>query len=159
MKNFVQELKSRRVFRVAIAYAIIASGSIQVIGTVLPIFHVRDWVQQVFVVLIALGFPVALMLAWVFDLTAEGIVRTPNAAGNFAANRRRAILLAAIGLFAGGVAVAGYWLWHPWRNPDSAAAAGTTLTTPSPTKSIAVLPFANLSDDKENAFFTFRRRF
>ena len=64
MKVFLQELKNRRVFRVAIAYAIVASGTIQVVGTVLPIFHVREWVQQVFVVLIALGFPVALMLAW-----------------------------------------------------------------------------------------------
>src|SRR5438067_6580184 len=89
MKVFFQELKNRRVFRVAIAYAIVASGSIQVIGTVLPIFHVRDWIQQVFMLLIALGFPVALMLAWAFDITAGGIVRTPNAAGEFAVNRRR----------------------------------------------------------------------
>ncbi|MEY2484870.1 MAG: eukaryotic-like serine/threonine-protein kinase [Verrucomicrobiota bacterium] len=151
MKVFFQELKSRRVFRVAIAYAIVASGSIQVIGTVLPIFHVRDWVQQVFVVLIALGFPVALMLAWAFDLTAGGIVRTPNAAGEFAANRRRALLLAAIGLFIGVAAIAGYWLWHPWTNP---VASSTERTAQIPAKSIAVLPFANLSDDKENAFFT-----
>ena len=153
MKIFLQELKNRRVFRVALAYAIVASGTIQVIGTVLPIFHVRDWVQQVFVVLVALGFPVALMFAWVFDLTATGIVRTPNAVGEYGANRRRAVVLAAIGLFIGGAAVAGYWLWHPWTQtgptpPDAA------LSENIPEKSIAVLPFANLSDDKENAFFS-----
>ena len=105
MKTFFQELRNRRVFRVAIAYAIIASGTIQVIGTVLPIFHVRDWVQQVFVVLVGLGFPVALMLAWAFDLTTEGIVRAPTRRGEHAANRARAILLAALGLFIGGAAI------------------------------------------------------
>jgi TolB-like protein len=153
MKTFFQELKNRRVFRVAIAYAIIASGTIQVIGTVLPIFHVRDWVQQVFVVLVGLGFPVALMLAWAFDLTTEGIVRAPTRTGERAANRARAILLAALGLFIGGAAIAGYWLWHPWtgdaNNPPTATTAAGI-----PEKSIAVLPFANQSEDKENAFFT-----
>src|ERR1700736_2020678 len=153
MKTFFQELRNRRVFRVAIAYAIIASGTIQVIGTVLPIFHVRDWVQQIFVVLVGLGFPVALMLAWAFDLTTEGIVRAPTRSGERAANRARAILLAALGLFIGGAAIAGYWLWHPWtgdaNNPPTATTAAGI-----PEKSIAVLPFANQSEEKENAFFT-----
>src|ERR1700716_950625 len=101
MRIFFQELKNRRVFRVAIGYAIVASGLIQVIGTVLPIFHVQDWVQQTFVVLVALGFPVALILAWAFDLTASGIVRTPNVAGEHSANQRRVVVLAAMGLVIG----------------------------------------------------------
>ena len=109
MKAFLQELKTRRVFRVAIAYAIIASGTIQVIGTVLPIFHVRDWVQQVLVVLVGVGFPVALILAWAFDLTAEGIVRA-QAGSDHGLNRTRAILLAGMGFLIGGAAIAGYWL-------------------------------------------------
>src|SRR3954471_22047891 len=111
MRAFFQELKSRRVFRVAIAYAIAASATIQVIGTVLPIFHVRDWVQQVLVVLIGLGFPVALMLAWAFDMTAEGIVRAESRTADHKVNRTRAILLAAAGLLIGGAGIAGYWLW------------------------------------------------
>ena len=61
MRIFFQELRDRRIFRVAIGYAIVASGLIQVIGTVLPIFHVQDWVQQTFVVLVALGFPVKVL--------------------------------------------------------------------------------------------------
>ena len=155
MRIFFQELKNRRVFRVAIAYAIIASGVVQVIGTVLPIFHAREWVQQTFVVLVAMGFPAALMCAWVFDLTSRGVVRTPNPAGERAANRRRFILLALVGLFIGGAAVTGYWFWHPWRNASEGPDA-TTLAAASaiPEKSIAVLPFANLSDEKQNAFFT-----
>jgi len=155
MRIFFQELKNRRVFRVAIGYAIVASGLIQVIGTVLPIFHVQDWVQQTFVVLVALGFPVALILAWAFDLTSRGIVRTPDV-GEHSANRRRVLLLAAMGLVIGVGAITGYWAWHPWRN----APAGSSLTSAAlpvstiPEKSIAVLPFANLSDEKQNAFFT-----
>ena len=148
VRIFFQELKNRRVFRVAIGYVIVASGVVQIIGTVLPIFHVQDWVQQVSVVLVALGFPVALMLAWFFDLTSGGVVLTPNPAGEHAANRRRMILLAVMGLFIGGVAVAGYFLWHPWRSAREDFAAST------PEKSIAVLPFANLSDEKQNTFFT-----
>jgi TolB-like protein len=157
MRIFFQELKNRRVFRVALGYAIVASGVVQVIGTVLPIFHVQDWVQQLFVVLVALGFPVALMFAWAFDLTSSGIIRTPNRPGELSAiNRRRVYVLAAFGLLIGGAAVAGYWLWHPWRNAQKES--GATITTASapaiPEKSIAVLPFANLSDEKQNAFFT-----
>jgi TolB-like protein len=153
MRAFFQELKSRRVFRVAIGYAIAASATIQVVGTVLPIFHVRDWVQQVFVVLIGLGFPVALMLAWAFDLTAEGIVRAESQTTDHKVNRSRAILLAAAGLLISGAAIAGYWLWHPWTN-EKAAAAASAPAAAIPEKSIAVLPFANQSDEKANAFFT-----
>ena len=151
MKSFFQELKNRRVFRVAIGYAIIASGTIQVIGTILPIFHVRDWVQQVFMVLIGLGFPVALMLAWVFDLTTEGIVRTQS--GDRRLNRARAILLAGIGLLIGGAAIAGYWAWHPWTNDETSSTAPLPVTV-IPEKSIAVLPFVNQSENPNNAFFT-----
>lgn len=151
MRAFLQELKSRRVFRVAIGYAIVASGTIQVIGTVLPIFHVRDWVQQVLVVLVGLGFPVALMLAWVYDLTAEGIVRTQT--GDHALNRRRAILLATIGLVIGGAGIAGSWLWHPWTSDASSSQIVDTAGS-IPDKSIAVLPFVNQSADQDNAFFT-----
>lgn len=138
-------------FRVAIAYAIVASGTIQVIGTVLPIFHVRDWVQQVLVVLVGLGFPVALMLAWLFDLTTSGIVRTDT--GNHAVNRARAVVVAAVGLIIAAAGIGGYWLWHPWTNDDGPATAANQ-TVGIPEKSIAVLPFANQSDQRENAFFT-----
>ena len=63
MGSIFQELKRRRVYRVALAYGIFASAMIQVGGTILPIFHAREWIQQVFVVLIALGFPLSLAQA------------------------------------------------------------------------------------------------
>ena len=81
MRGFFRELKDRRVYRVALAYGVVASGLVQIGGTILPIFAAPPWVQQVFVVLVAVGFPFALVLAWAFDITSSGIQRTPNISG------------------------------------------------------------------------------
>jgi len=81
MKTFFEELKKRRVYRVAIVYGLVASGAVQLAGTVLPAFNAPVWMQQVFLVALALGFPVALILAWAFDLTPAGIQRTPSGHG------------------------------------------------------------------------------
>ncbi len=146
MRGFFRELKHRRVYRVAIAYGVIASGLVQIGGTILPIFLAPPWVQQVFVVLVAVGFPLALVLAWAFDLTSSGIQRTPNRNGQVS-HRRQLWALAGVGTAIAALALSAYWFWHPWRNPG--------LTNSSiPEKSIAVLPFENLSTNKENAFFT-----
>ena len=151
MTSFFRELKHRRVYRVAIGYGIAVSALVQVGGTILPIFHAPEWTQQLFVVLLALGFPVALVLAWAFDITTTGIERTPNVRGLRATSARQIWLLAVTGTLIAAFAVAGYWLWHPWR----AASQSVGLTSSSiPEKSIAVLPFENLSTEKENAFFT-----
>src|SRR5436853_5777727 len=151
MKSFFEELKNRRVYRVAIAYAIAGSATVQVVGTVLPIFHAPDWAQQLFVVLIALGFPMALVLAWSFDVEAGTIKKTGAGPGGTAiANRRRVWIVAAVGLVIAMFGLGAYWFWHPWT-PDLhlELAAGPAITE----KSIAVLPFENLSDDKQNAYF------
>src|SRR6266478_4382005 len=98
MKTFFEELKNRRVYRVAIAYVIAGSATVQVVGTVLPIFHAPDWAQQLFVVLIALGFPFALVLAWSFDVEAGTIKKAGVGPGSTAvANRRRVWIVAAVG--------------------------------------------------------------
>src|SRR5262249_45743395 len=131
-------------YRVAIAYGVIASGLVQIGGTILPIFHVAEWVQQIFVILIALGFPVALVLAWAFDVTPSGIERAPSA-GLHVSGRRPIVSLALLGTLIAAIALCAYWFWHP----------GSNRLTKKPTeKSIAVLPFENRSTEKENAFFT-----
>ena len=89
MKSIFKELKRRRVYRVALGYGIIASAMIQIGGTILPIFQARQWMQQVFIVLIAAGFPMSLVLGWLYDITAEGIQRTPNAKGLRVYSRRQ----------------------------------------------------------------------
>jgi TolB-like protein len=151
MKTFFEELKNRRVYRVALGYAVAGSATVQVVGTVLPIFHAPDWAQQLFVVLVALGFPFALVLAWSFDVKAGTIKKARAGRGSTAvANRRRAWLVAAVGSVIAMLGLGAYWFWHPWTtNLHLEPAAAPAIVE----KSIAVLPFENLSDDKQNAYF------
>jgi len=149
MKTFFEELKNRRVYRVALGYAVAGSAVVQVAGTVLPIFHARDWVQQVFVALIAFGFPLALVLAWCFELEGGTIKRTCGDS-RAVASSRRVWILGGVGLLVSAFALAGYWFWHPWKTSPEVVGPGGS---PGPEKSIAVLPFENLSDDKQNAYF------
>ena len=149
MKTFFEELKNRRVYRVALGYAVTGSAVVQVAGTVLPIFHARDWVQQVFVVLIAFGFPLALVLAWCFELEG-GTIKKTCGDSRAVASSRRVWILGGVGLLVSAFALAGYWFWHPWKTSPEVVGPGGS---PTPEKSIAVLPFENLSDDKQNAYF------
>ncbi len=150
-RSFFEELKRRRVYRVALGYAVAASAIVQVAGTVLPIFHVAEWLQQVMVVLIAIGFPSALMLAWIFDVTSEGVQRTSDVSGARVSRSVQQIWALGIGsTLIAALAVSGYWFWHPWVRPSSASSQASAAI---PEKSIAVLPFENLSSDKENAYF------
>jgi TolB-like protein/Flp pilus assembly protein TadD len=151
MKSFVQELKNRRVYRVAIGYILAAGATVQVVGTVLPIFHAPEWVQQAFVVLVAAGFPIALVFAWCFDVKAGAIEITGSEAGPTAvANQRRLWILAGTGTLIAASAVAAYWFWHPLT---AVARMQQPATTDIPEKSIAVLPFENFGDEKQYAFF------
>jgi TolB-like protein/Tfp pilus assembly protein PilF len=147
MKTFFEELKNRRVYRVALAYAVAGSAVVQVVGTVLPIFHAPDWAQQLFVVLVALGFPFALVLAWSFDVEAGTIKRARAGRGSTAvANRRRAWLVAAVGSVIAMLGLGAYWFWHPWTTDLHLEPAAAPAITE---KSIAVLPFENFSDEKQ----------
>jgi hypothetical protein len=98
--RFFAELKRRNVYKVAVAYAVVGWLVIQISSTVLPTFHAPEWVVQTLVVFVALGFPIALVLAWAFEATPEGIKRTevadamPPTTGK---NRHAWIYIAAIG--------------------------------------------------------------
>jgi TolB-like protein/Tfp pilus assembly protein PilF len=142
MSSFFRELKQRKVYRVALGYAVVAWLVIQISATVMPAYHAPDWILPIFITVVVLGFPVALVLAWAFELKGGVIEKTPEPTGHLsAANKRRVWLLAAVGLIISGLAVGGYWMiWHPSRNASAA-------------RSIAVLPFENLSRDPDNAYF------
>jgi TolB-like protein/Flp pilus assembly protein TadD len=150
-KNFFAELKRRNVYKVAIAYAIVGWLLIQGASILFPTFEAPAWVMKVFVTAIAFGFPVALVLAWAFEITPEGIKRADDVAPNESITRRTGrkldFLIIAVLLFVIGALV--YQQLHPKR---SATAASTSVAIPE--KSIAVLPFENLSANQENAFFT-----
>jgi len=160
MKTFLHELKRRRVYRVAFAYVVAASATVQVVGTVLPGFHAPDWVFQLFVILLALGFPGALILGWVFDLGRGGLRKTAAIGVPKSIDYGRITILGLTGLAFAALALSAYWIWRPLRQtgPRPIAAAplrlpGTINAPEVPEQSIAVIPFATLSDDKQNAYF------
>lgn len=142
--TFLDELKRRKVYRVAVAYVIAAGGVIQLASAVFPAWELPNWSLRLVIVLLLAGFPVALFLAWAFDVTPQGIQTTPAlplepGPGPSHRHRRRNISL----LVGSGVlisAVAGFFLLP--------RADATKME-----KSIAVLPFENFSGEPENAYF------
>src|SRR5437773_1599977 len=155
--NFFAELKRRNVYKVAVAYAIVAWLLIQVATQVFPFFEIPNWTVRLVVLLLILGFPIALFLAWAFEITPEGIKRaedvSPDESITHHTGRKLVWLTVMLAVIAAGL------LAFQLLRPKSAttAAASTTSTTASaalPEKSIAVLPFENLSRDPDNAFFT-----
>src|SRR3989475_9903140 len=152
--NFFAELKRRNVYKVAIAYAIVAWLLIQATSILFPTFEAPSWVMKVFVTAVILGFPVALILAWAFDLTPEGLKRSDEvpqtqAIAPKAGKKWTAIIVAA------AVLAAALFAFQFARTRKVATAELQKQTAPAATldKSVAVLPFENLSSDKENAFF------
>src|SRR5712691_1962520 len=138
MTDFFEEVKRRKVYRVAVAYVVVAGGVIQLASAVFPAWDLPNWALRLVIVLLLIGFPIALILAWAFDVTSQGIKTTPTTAAPGTHRRRNVILLVATGVVIS--AAAGFFLL-----PRAAAHKID--------KSIAVLPFENLSDEKENAYF------
>jgi TolB-like protein/Tfp pilus assembly protein PilF len=138
MSGFLEEVKRRKVYRVAVAYVIAAGGVIQLASASFPAWDLPNWALRVVIVLLLIGFPTALIFAWAFDITAQGIRATPDVAAPKTHRRRNVIMLVVTGVIIS--AAAGFFLL-----PRVAAHKVD--------KSIAVLPFQNLSDEKENAYF------
>src|SRR6266487_1197595 len=137
MSGFFEELQRRKVYRVAAAYIIAAGFIIQIGSAVFPAWELPNWTFRSLVLLLLIGFPIALILAWAFDVTPQGIRATKTTATEMHLGRNVIILIAT------GVIVsvaAGFFLL-----PRASARKID--------KSIAVLPFQNLSDEKENAYF------
>src|SRR5262250_146022 len=106
MNSFFRELKQRKVYRVALGYGVVAWLVVQISATVMPAYHAPEWILPIFITAVALGFPVALVLAWAFEVRGGTIERTSESAGSLpAANERRVRLLAAMGLMISALAV------------------------------------------------------
>ncbi len=158
-KNFFAELKRRNVYKVAVAYAVVAWLLIQAASILFPTYEAPVWVMKVFVAAVILGFPIALVIAWAFEMTPEGMKRTENVSPDEVipqwSRRKFAALIITLALVAAGL------LAFQFLRPRSTEVVRTTTSPPTtsptappiPEKSIAVLPFENLSDDKSNAYF------
>jgi TolB-like protein/Flp pilus assembly protein TadD len=138
MSGFFEEVRRRKVYRVAAAYIIAAGFIIQIGSAVFPAWELPNWAFRLVVVFLLIGFPIALILAWAYDVTPQGIRVTlpPTAPGTH--RRRNLIMLIVTGVVVS--AAAGFFLLP-------------RISARKIDKSIAVLPFQNLSDEKENAYF------
>jgi len=145
-RSFFGELKRRNVYKVAVAYAVISWLLIQAASILLPTFEAPAWVMKIFVVLLALGFVFAVFVAWAFEMTPQGMKRTENVSlDEFVpqwSKRKFAALIVSVAVIA-----AGLFVFQLVRKPSSASASSAD------NKSIAVLPFDNLSRDPDNAYF------
>jgi len=142
-KTFFGELKRRNVYKVAVAYIIAGWALSQGIAQVFPVFDVPNWVVRLIVFLIVIGFPIALIFAWAFEITPEGLKRAEEADAmpqSARPTKRTWIYIVVIGAV---VSVALFFLGR--------YTAGNRTTLRDDNKSIAVLPFQSLSEDKNDA--------
>jgi TolB-like protein/Flp pilus assembly protein TadD len=146
LTNFFAELKRRNVYKVAIAYGVVAWLLVQIATQVFPFFEIPNWTVRLVVLLIAIGFPIALIIAWAFELTPEGLKRTEAADATPAARSSQRAWIYVV-IVSGAISVGIFFLGR-YTNSKSSEEAEL------PAKSIAVLPFENLSGNPENAYFT-----
>jgi TolB-like protein/Tfp pilus assembly protein PilF len=142
-KSFFAELKRRNVYKVGAAYIVVAWLLIQVTTQIFPFFEIPNWAVRLVVLLLVIGFPVALVLAWAFELTPEGLKRSDEVPPEQSRTRRTGRAITWIVAIAAIVAVALFWFTR--ARPES---AGGALD-----RSIAVLPFDNRSPDPADAYF------
>jgi TolB-like protein len=152
LRNFFGELRRRHVYRVAIAYGVVAWLLIQVATQVFPFFEIPNWVVRLVVLVIALGFPIALVIAWAFEMTPQGMKRAEDIAPNeyipHWSARRFAALIVTIAMLATGL-----MMFPLVRNKSTSPQQVTAATTPAQ-KSIAVLPLLNESGDPGDEYFS-----
>src|ERR1700694_4165612 len=146
--NFFSELKRRNVYKVAVAYAVVGWLLVQVATQVFPFFEIPNWAVRLVVLAIVIGFPIALVVAWAFELTPEGLKRTEDV--DLAKQARRKshawiyIVIVAAAFSVGLFFVGRY----------TAQNTQTTRLSETATKSIAVLPFVNMSADKNDEYLS-----
>jgi TolB-like protein/Tfp pilus assembly protein PilF len=144
--NFFAELKRRNVYKVAVAYAVAGWALAQGIAQVFPVFDVPNWIVRLIVLLIMIGFPIALVLAWAFEITPEGLKRTEDADATLQTRTKSHIWIYVV--IVGGLLSIGLFMLGRYGFRDKTSSSNKVLA-----KSVAVLPFGNLSRDPDNEYF------
>src|SRR5437773_849958 len=154
--NFFAELKRRNVYKVAVAYGVVAWLLIQIATNVFPFFEIANWAVRLVVLLVVIGFPIALMIEWAFESTPEGIKRTAVADAAREHSRGKAwIYMVIVGAFLSiGVFFLGRYTAGNATPRHDASPARTEAATATPQKSIAVLPLLNESGDPHDEYFS-----
>ncbi len=145
-KKFFTELKRRNVYKVAIAYAVVAWLLMQAASILFPTFEAPPWTMKVFVAVTALGFPIALIIAWAFELTPEGLKRT-KIADELPKKSARSRAWIYVVVIAGVISVSLFFLGR------YTATSKQSVSVELSAKSIAVLPFVDLSQAKDQEYF------
>jgi len=149
MNDFLAELRRRNVYKVAVAYAVISWLLIQAASILLPTFEAPPWVMKVLVVLLGLGFVIAVFISWAFEMTPEGMKRTADISADavrsfpYWSRRKFAAFIISVAMIA-----AGLFAYQFFRAPRLTTAFGAT------NKSIAVLPLLNESGDPKDEYFS-----
>src|SRR3984893_15407895 len=147
--NFFEELKRRNVYKVAVAYAVVGWLLAQIATQIFPFLEIPNWVVRLVIVLIAIGFPIALVIAWAFEATPEGIKRTEDVDPSAGSRRSKKHTWMYVIVIGGALSAGLFFLGRYTAGNKTAATTPNELSA----KSIAVLPFDNLSRDPDNAFF------
>jgi adenylate cyclase len=161
-RNFFAELKRRNVYKVAVAYAIVGWLLVQIATQVFPFFEIPNWAVRLIVLAIVIGFPIALVLAWAFELTPEGLKRTEDV--DVAPQKRGKSHVWIYVVVLGAALSFGLFFFGRYTARDNAAprsaseelrrAKQSEAGTVAPNKSIAVLPFVNMSADKNDEYLS-----
>src|SRR5256885_5479475 len=155
-RNFFAELKRRNVYKVAVAYAVVGWLLVQIATQVFPFFEIPNWAVRLVVLAIVIGFPIALVIAWAFELTPEGLKRMEDVdpfdsrSGQVlaaAAQRPRHRAWIFVVIIAGAMSLGLFFLGRITAPSKQSGASEVS------SKSIAVLPFVNMSSDRENEYF------
>src|SRR5438093_8654686 len=148
MKNFFAELKRRNVYKVAVAYAVVSWLLVQIATQVFPFLEIPNWVVRLVIALVVIGFPIALVIAWAFEATPEGIKPTEVADAEREHSRGKTwIYVVVIGA---AISIALFFLGRYTASDESGRRSATSL----PQKSIAVLPFVNMSADRNDEYLS-----
>src|SRR5438067_7601534 len=151
--SFFAELKRRNVYKVAVAYGVVAWLLMQIASQIFPFFEIPNWVVRLVVLLLIIGFPVALIIAWAFEVTPEGIKRTE--AADAAGQRSRGVAWIYVVLIGAALSVGLFFVGRYTASRATAESGRPPAAVGSlPAKSIAVLPLVNESGDPKDEYFS-----